>query len=88
MSEVSDRELHVTKRIRQIEEHIKSAEDRIAQDQILIGNFKHERAPLFEALSADAKKLLYPPPAPAPPPKQDGPVSPQEKPKKEKTNET
>lgn len=90
---MSPPEEHVLKRIRALDEHIKSAEDRIAEDQVRIGNWKHERAALFDPLSGDAKKSLAPiaPDTSAIKPispqnkSQSGSDSPEEKPKKEKT---
>ena len=53
-------EEHIVKQIRRIDENIQAAEDRIAHDQILIGNFRKERQALYDSLSPDAKKTLEP----------------------------
>lgn len=47
---------------------IKFAEDRIADEQVRIGNWKRERDDAFSHLSEDEKKSLSPEPPAAPPP--------------------
>jgi hypothetical protein len=66
---------HMLNKIRKIDENIRDAEDRIAYEQVNVGNWKREREALFRDLTPEEKGALLKetssqptPAAPAAPP--------------------